>query len=76
MQNGGRRNVKTLDEIVAAAERLKPAELLQLRRRLDQLEKKLWKQELSAATKQLKSLKISDREIDRIVMRRRRESRR
>ena len=68
--------MKTLDQIVAAAEHLKPAEFLRLRRRLDQLEKRMWARELSAATRKLRSLKASDQEIDRIVMRRRREGRR
>ena len=67
--------MKTLEEIVAAAEHLTPAQFIQLRRRLDQLEKRLWKAELSATTAQLRQAGIDDRQIDQMVVRRRRESR-
>jgi tetrahydromethanopterin S-methyltransferase subunit G len=44
--------MKTLEEIVAAAKHLKPADFMQLRKRLDRVEQKLWAAELSAATGQ------------------------
>ena len=67
--------MSTVDEIVAAAERLQPDELLRLRKRLDRLEKKLWMVESQKAGKELKAAGVTDRDIDRMVMRRRRESR-
>ena len=66
----------TVDEIVAAAKRLRPDELLRLRKRLDRLEQRLWSLESQKAGKDLKAAGVSDRDIDRMVMRRRRESRR
>ncbi len=68
--------MKTLDEILAAIEQLTPAQFLLLRRRLDRLEKKMWKVEQARATAELKKVKITDRVIDHRVMRRRREQRR
>jgi hypothetical protein len=67
--------MKTLEEIVAAAEHLKPAEFIKLRKRLDRLEQRLWTAELSATTSQLRKAGIDDQQIDRMVMRRRREGR-
>jgi len=67
--------MSTLDEIIAAAEHLKPAQFVQLRRRLDKLEQRLWKAELSTATSELQKSGIDDRQIDQMVVRRRRESR-
>jgi hypothetical protein len=67
--------MKTLEEIIAAAEHLKPAQFVQLRRRLDQLEKRLWEAELSAATVDLRHAGIDDRKIDQMILRRRRENR-
>ena len=66
----------TVDEIVAAAKRLPPDELLRLRKRLDRLERQLWSVESQKAGKDLKAAGVTDRDIDRMVMRRRRESRR
>jgi hypothetical protein len=68
--------MKTVDEIVAAAETLDSQEFVRLRRRLDRLEKKLWDNELSTATKEFRAAKLSDEEIDEMVMKRRHESRR
>jgi len=65
----------TVDEIVAAASKLNATQLLKLRQKLDRLEKKTWDRELAAVTAQMKKRKISDDEIDRLVMRRRREGR-
>ncbi len=66
----------TVDEIVAAAKRLPPSELLRLRKKLESLEKQLWIVESQKAGKDIKAAGVTDRDIDRIVMRRRRESRR
>lgn len=66
----------TVDEIVAAAKRLRPDELLRLRKRLDRLEQQLWMVESQRAGKEMKAAGITDRDIDCMVMRRRRESRR
>jgi hypothetical protein len=66
----------TVDEIVAAAERLKPDQLLRLRRRLDRLEQRVWKAESAQACQELEAAGVTDEDIDRMVMRRRREGRR
>ncbi len=63
----------TVDEIVAAAERLRPDELLRLRKRLERLEKQIWNLESQKAGKNLQAAGVTDRDIDRVVMRRRRE---
>ena len=68
--------MSTVDEIVAAVRRLSPADYLRLRRKLDRLEQRVWDAELKRTTAELKKLKITDKEIDRLVMRRRREGRR
>jgi hypothetical protein len=67
--------MSTVDEIVAAVRRLSPADFLRLRRKLDRLEQRVWDAELERTTAELKRLKITDKEIDRLVMRRRREGR-
>jgi hypothetical protein len=68
--------LKTVDEIAAAAERLSSAELLRLRQRLERIEKKLWKTELERTTATFRKSGLTDGDIDRMVTRRRRESRR
>ncbi len=67
--------MKTVDEIVAAAAKLSPEQLVRLRRKLDRLEKKVWEAELERTTEELKKAHVTEEEIDRLVMRRRRESR-
>jgi hypothetical protein len=67
--------MKSLNEIVRAAKHLKPAEFVRLRKHLDRVERSLWASELSAATGELREEGINDQHIDRVVMRRRRESR-
>jgi hypothetical protein len=67
--------MKSLDEIVAAARGLKPADFVQLRKRLDRVERSLWQEELSAATDELREAGVDDRKIDQMVIRRRREGR-
>ncbi len=63
-------------EIVAAAKRLKPAQFDRLRRELDRIEEIIWQAELERASKSMKEKGITDRAIDRMVLRRRGESRR
>jgi predicted ATPase len=79
-QMGGffRRNSRmaTVDEIVAAAEKLKPDQFLRLRRRLDGLEERRWKAESVRASQELNAAGVTDADIDRMIMRRRREGRR
>ena len=69
------RHMKTLEEIIAAAKHLKPADFVQLRKRLDRVEQGLWAAELSRATSELRKAGIDDRQIDQMVVRRRREGR-
>jgi glutamyl/glutaminyl-tRNA synthetase len=63
----------TISEIVRAALRLTPTEFLELRRRLDRQEAKLWKTELLVTSAELRKQGIRDKDIDRIEIRRRRE---
>ena len=65
----------SLEEIVKAAKHLKPAEFVRLRKQLDRVEQSVWATELSATTRELRKTGIDDRQIDRMVVRRRRESR-
>ena len=67
--------MSTVDKIVAAASKLSAAQWMTLRRKLDRLEKKNWEAELAAVSAEMKRRKITDDDIDRKVMRRRRESR-
>src|SRR5437773_425288 len=63
--------MKTIDDIVAAVEKLNSEQFVKLRRKLDRLERKLWKSELKRTSKELKAAKITDEDIDRMVVRRR-----
>jgi hypothetical protein len=65
----------TIEEIVAAAERLTPAQFVKLRKKLDRLETKLWDDELSQMDRKMKNAGLTDDDIDQMVTRRRRESR-
>lgn len=67
--------MSTVEQIVAAAERLKPAELLRLRRKLDRLEERRWQTESTRVRDALAARKMTDKDIDRFVQRRRREKR-
>ncbi len=67
--------MSAIDEIVAAAAKLNAAQLVKLRHKLDRLEQKTWQIESAAVTAKMKNAKITEDEIDRRVMRRRRESR-
>ena len=71
----GINDMSTVDEIVAAASKLDPAQLMKLRRKLDRLEKSIWDAELTSVTAKMKQARLTDEEIDRRVTRRRRESR-
>jgi hypothetical protein len=66
----------TVDEIIAAAEKLRPEQFLRLRRRLDRLEQRLWKAESARAGRELRAAGVTDEDVDQMVMRRRREGRR
>ncbi len=66
----------TVDEILSAIQKLKPAQFVRLQQKLERLEKKIWKEELTRATEKMKKANITDEDIDRIVMRRRYENRR
>jgi DNA-binding transcriptional regulator YhcF (GntR family) len=68
--------MKTVDEIVAAARELSVEQFLSLRRKLEQLEEKIWETELKRTTAKMKKANITEEEIDRLVMEHRRESRR
>jgi hypothetical protein len=68
--------MKTVKEIVAAAELLDSQEFVRLRKKLDRLEKKLWEGELSRATNEFRAAKLTDKKIDALIMKRRDESRR
>jgi hypothetical protein len=68
-------DMSAIDEIMAAASKLGPGQLVALRRKLDRLEKKIWDAELAAVSAKMKQAKITEDEIDRRVTRRRRESR-
>jgi hypothetical protein len=67
--------MNSLKEIVKAAKHLKPSEFVRLRKQLDRVEQSLWASELSATTRELREGGIDDQQIDRMVVRRRRESR-
>jgi hypothetical protein len=68
--------MKTVDEIVAAAERLDAKQFVHLRQKLDRLERKLWEAELARATKESQATSLTDERIDELVLKRRHESRR
>jgi hypothetical protein len=67
--------MSTLEQIVAAAKKLKPADFIQLRKQLDRMEQRLWAAELSATARELEDAGVTDTKIDQMVMRRRREGR-
>jgi hypothetical protein len=64
-----------VDEIVTAAAKLDSAQFLRLRRKLDRLEQELWNDELDRTSADMKKKHVTDGVIDRLVLRRRRESR-
>jgi len=71
----GEDKVMNIAEILAAAREMSSTEFLRLRQRLDRLEEKLWKTELTRATEKFSQGRLTDEKIDQMVLRRRRESR-
>ena len=68
--------MKTVDDIIAAAEQLDAREFARLRKKLDRLEQKRWQSELSRATKEFRAARLTDAKIDALVLKRRHEGRR
>lgn len=67
--------MNAIDEIVTAATKLDSVQFLRLRHKLDRLEQKRWQVELARTSAALKKKNISEEDIDRFVVRHRRESR-
>ena len=67
--------MSTVDDIVSAAGRLDPDDFVLLRAELDRLEERLWDAELARASAEMDRANLTDDEIDRMVLRRRREGR-
>jgi len=67
--------MSTVDDIVSAAGRLDPDDFVLLRAELDHLEERLWDAELARASAEMDRANLTDDEIDRMVLRRRREGR-
>lgn len=65
--------MSTVDEIVAAVKRLSHKQYDRLRKKLDRIDEEIWQAELGAVTERVKPLHLNDKDIDRIIMRRRRE---
>ncbi len=65
----------TISEIVTAVSRLSPEEFLKLRQELDRLEQQHWEAELERTTEEMKQANVTDDDLDRLVLRHRRESR-
>jgi hypothetical protein len=63
----------TVDEIVAAASRLDPAQFLHLLQKLDSLERQLWEAERAKTAEEMERANITDEAIDLSIMRRRYE---
>ena len=57
----------TVAEIVAAAKRLPPRQLLRLRKKLDELETSQWEQALDRSTAEMKGRKITDAVIEKMT---------
>ena len=67
--------MSTVEQIVAAAERLKPGEFSRLRRKLDRLEERQWQAESTGVREKLAARQVTDKQIDKRVLHRRRENR-
>jgi hypothetical protein len=63
--------VSTVAEIIKAAKGLDAEEFLKLRTALDRMEERLWEQELDRATGRHRKEKLTDANIDELVLRRR-----
>lgn len=68
--------MSSVKEIVAAAERLPLKQLLVLQEELKRVEERVWARESRDAAAELKKQGVTDRQIDQMVTRRRREGRR
>ena len=67
--------MSTVDDILSAVGQLDPFDFIRWRQELDRLEEQLWEAERERATEALDQAEISDEDIDRMVLRRRREGR-
>lgn len=67
--------MSTIGEIVKAVERLDIEDFLKLRSVLDRVEEKLWARELDRATARHRRRKLTDSQIDELVLRRRQRAR-
>ena len=65
----------TVGDIVTAAGQLNPDDFVLLRTELDRLEERFWDSELAQASSEMDQAGLTDAEIDRLVLRRRREGR-
>lgn len=66
----------TVSELVAAASQLRPNAFLRLREKLDEVEERQWRTSLARITRRTRAKGVTEDQIDEIVMRHRRESRR
>jgi hypothetical protein len=64
--------MSAVEQIVDAAKRLTPSQFERLLKKLDALEEKLWQKELEATTRELGEAGITDEDVDRYIMKRRR----
>ena len=67
--------MSTVQEIINAAAQLGTEEFLRLRQELERLEQQRWEAELTKTTAELAAANVSDEDIDKMVLRRRREGR-
>jgi len=67
--------MSTITEIVAAAQRLRPEEFVQLRTALDQVEEELWIRESAKVSSKHRQEKLADAKIDALVIKRRYQGR-
>ena len=65
-----------LDGLIKEIRELKPDDYVRLQKRLLRHEQQLWDSELTQASERMDTDRITDSDIDQLVMRRRRESRR
>ena len=70
------KEMSTVEEIVQAVSNLDSAQFVKLRKKLDRLEAQIWQRELAQTTKKMAKAKLTDEDIDRLVLRRRHENRR
>ena len=63
--------MSTVAEIIKAVERLDPEDFLKLRSALDRVEETLWDRELGRVTEKHRKEKLTDAQIDELVLKRR-----